>query len=69
MVEFAIHSARDEAVQGNLGPESKAVDESGYPVQWAVTWRARSASWMLRHRALLEKAITSSRSDRKGARQ
>jgi hypothetical protein len=59
MIEFAIHSARDEAVQGHLDPESAAVDESGYPILWAVTWRARSASWMLRHRALLERAITS----------
>lgn len=58
MVEFAIHSTADEAVLGQVTPESGAVDESGYPVLWAVAWRARSASWMLRHRALLERAIT-----------
>ncbi|HXQ61575.1 MAG TPA: hypothetical protein VN796_04525 [Acidimicrobiales bacterium] len=57
MVEFAIHSARHEAVLGNVTPESDAVDASGYPVLWGVTWRARSASWMLRHRSVLEKAL------------
>jgi hypothetical protein len=25
---------------------------------WALAWRARSAAWMIRHRALLETAIT-----------
>lgn len=57
MIEFAIHSARDEAVLGQVTPESGAMDEKGYPVLWAVTWRARSVSWMLRHRSLLEAAV------------
>jgi hypothetical protein len=57
MIEFAVHSARDEAVLGQVTPETGVVDESGYPVLWAVTWRTRSASWMLRHRSLLEAAI------------
>jgi hypothetical protein len=57
MIEFAVHSAADEAIQGKLTPESDAFDTTGYPVLWAVTWRVRSASWMLRHRALLERAI------------
>jgi aminoglycoside phosphotransferase (APT) family kinase protein len=58
MIEFAVHSARDEAVQARVTPESGAVDEWGYPVLWAVTWRARSASWMMRHRTVLEEALT-----------
>jgi hypothetical protein len=57
MIEFAVHSARDEAVLGQVTPERGAVDEEGRRVLWAVTWRARSASWMLRHRSLLEQAI------------
>jgi phosphotransferase family enzyme len=57
MIEFAVYSAADEAIQGNLTPESDAFDASGYPVLWAVTWRVRSASWMLRHKALLEREI------------
>jgi hypothetical protein len=56
---MAIHSARDEAVRGRVTPQSEAVDESGYPILWAVTWRTRSAWWMLHHRSLLEQALTS----------
>jgi hypothetical protein len=59
MIEFAVHSARSEAVRYGVTPDtSTAVDPSGYPVPWAITWRARSASWMLRHRQILERALT-----------
>lgn len=54
MIELAIHAARAEAVSADVTPESEsAVDADGYPVLWAITWRARSASWMIRNRALL----------------
>ena len=54
MIELAVHSARAEAVMAGVTPETAdAVDPEGYPVLWAITWRARSASWMIRHRALL----------------
>jgi hypothetical protein len=54
MIELAVHGARAEAVQASVKPDSTdAVDTNGYPVLWAITWRARSASWMMRHRALL----------------
>ena len=59
MVEFAVHSARSEAVQYSVTPDTAtAVDPSGYPVLWAITWRARSASWMLRNRQILQSALT-----------
>lgn len=59
MIEFAVHSARAEAVRYGVGPDTgAAVDPSGYPVLWAITWRARSASWMLGHRQILERALT-----------
>ena len=59
MIEFAVHSARSEAVRyGVTADTATAVDPSGYPVLWAITWRARSASWMLRHRQILERALT-----------
>ncbi len=58
MIALAVHEARAEAVAHDIGPDSAAaVSPTGYPVLWAVTWRTRSASWMLRHRALLETAI------------
>lgn len=54
MIELAVHSARAEAVMARVTPESEeAVGADGYPVLWAITWRARSASWMMRHRTLL----------------
>jgi aminoglycoside phosphotransferase (APT) family kinase protein len=54
MIEVAVHAARAEAVLANVHPDSTdAIDADGYPVLWAITWRARSASWMMRHRTLL----------------
>ncbi|HUF32677.1 MAG TPA: phosphotransferase [Acidimicrobiales bacterium] len=58
LAELAIHAAADEAVQGGVTPTSTtAVDGQGFPVMWAVAWRARSASWILRHRDLLRRAV------------
>jgi Ser/Thr protein kinase RdoA (MazF antagonist) len=58
MIEIAVHSARSEAVQYGVTPDTAtAVNPSGYPVLWAITWRARSASWMLRNRQTLERAL------------
>ncbi len=59
LIEVAVTAARAEAVSAGVTPESAdAVDPDGYPVLWAITWRARSAAWMLRHRRLLLGAIT-----------
>lgn len=59
MIEVAVQSARAEAVLAEVTPEStEAVSPDGYPVLWAVTWRARSASWMIRHRRLLLDAVS-----------
>lgn len=58
LAEFAIHEARQESIDAGITEDSTdAVDAAGYPVMWAVTWRARSASWILRHRAVLEAAL------------
>lgn len=58
MAEFAIHSAAEEARLGGVGPDSTtAVDETGFPVMWAIAWRTRAASWILRHRQLLLHAL------------
>ena len=58
MVEFAVDAAADQAVAGDVTPEmAAAVDEGGFPLAWAMAWRVRSASWMLRNRSLLEAAL------------
>ncbi|WP_246730846.1 aminoglycoside phosphotransferase family protein [Rhizobium laguerreae] len=53
LVMFAIHDAAEQAREAVVMPESTAVE----PL-WAITWRTRSASWMLRHRGVLEAALT-----------
>lgn len=59
MIAFAIHDARAEAVLAGISPDTaSAITPDGYPSAWAVTWRARSASWMLTHRAMLQRAIS-----------
>lgn len=52
MVAFAVHNAADQARQARVTPESTNAE----PL-WAVTWRTLSASWMLRNRRILERAL------------
>ncbi|GIH19896.1 phosphotransferase [Rugosimonospora africana] len=52
LIEVAIRNCAAEAVQARVTPES--VDPS--PL-WALAWRARAASWMIRHRSLLDNAV------------
>ncbi|MEU7905089.1 aminoglycoside phosphotransferase family protein [Actinoplanes sp. NPDC049118] len=53
MIEFAIRDCAAEAVRAGITPDS--ADPA--PL-WALAWRARSAAWMIRHRTLLERAVT-----------
>ncbi|MGH3390806.1 MAG: aminoglycoside phosphotransferase family protein [Actinomadura sp.] len=53
MIEYAIRDSAAEAGKAYATPEST----DATPL-WAVAWRARSAAWMLRHRPLLERAIS-----------
>lgn len=58
IAELAVHEARDEAVKAKVTPNStEAVTANGYPVLWAVSWRARSASWILTRREQLIRGI------------
>lgn len=58
MIEFAIRSARDEAVTHAVAPETPSPAADGFPILWGVTWRARAASWMLDHRIAIERALS-----------
>lgn len=59
MITFAVHDARAEAVGAGVTPDAvSAITPTGYPYAWAITWRARSASWMLTNRSLLQRAIS-----------
>jgi hypothetical protein len=57
MVELAIRSARQEAVGRAVTPATASPAGDGFPVLWAVAWRARAAAWMLDHRRALEVAL------------
>jgi len=59
MIQLAIWSAREEAVEFNVVSDSLSPTPSGYPLLWAVTWRTRSAAWMLDHRDALQAALQS----------
>ena len=54
----------DGVVHKSTGPllrhleAAEAVAPDGYPVLWGIAWRARSASWILRHRSLLRRSLT-----------
>jgi hypothetical protein len=59
LIELAVRSARAEAATHTVTEQStQAVTPTGYPVLWAITWRARSAAWMIDNRTLLDRAIT-----------
>jgi hypothetical protein len=54
----AAHSARAEAVQAGVTPNSTdAVSADGYPVLCGIAWRPHSASWIARYRGLLRRAL------------
>ena len=57
LIEIAIRSAREEAIGYCVGPDTASPASDGFPLLWGVTWRARSAAWMLDHRRVLEAAI------------
>lgn len=50
MIEIATLDAAREAEEAKLTPESTGPIDA----LWAMAWRARSAAWMIRNRALLE---------------
>ena len=53
IIEFAICDAAFEADDAQVTPELTT-----HPTAlWAMAWRARSAAWIVRHRALLEAAL------------
>ena len=52
MVEFAIHAAADQAIQARV-----TIDTKDSEAIWGIAWRARAASWMLRHHMILQQAL------------
>jgi hypothetical protein len=57
MIELAIRSAREEAIDYHVTPDTNSPAPDGFPILWAVTWRSRSAVWMIDHREHLQRTI------------
>jgi hypothetical protein len=57
MIHFALRSAREEAINYEVGPDTASPAVDGYPLLWGITWRARGAAWILDHRSLLDTAL------------
>ncbi|HYO01214.1 MAG TPA: phosphotransferase [Mycobacterium sp.] len=57
MIEFALRSARDEAHTYAITSDTPSPAPDGFPILWAVTWRARAACWMLDHRSEINRTI------------
>jgi hypothetical protein len=53
MVELAIRDGADQARTAHVAPDSTDPE----PL-WAITWRTRSATWILTHRHTLERALS-----------
>ena len=52
MRDFAIRSAANEAIEAKVTPET--ADASAL---WGITWRTRSAAWLVRHHKALKSII------------
>lgn len=52
MIEFAINDAAAEANEAGVKQETQYSE-----ALWGITWRTKSAAWMLRHQAVLNNAL------------
>ncbi len=52
MIELAVRDAAEQVIDANVTEDTKDPSEL-----WAITWRTRSAAWMLKNRTTLEKII------------
>lgn len=67
MIEIAVRSAAQESIDAGvtatatspaaMGRLGGGAPTSGHDLLWAISWRTRSAAWMMNHRRLLERAL------------
>lgn len=57
MIEWAVQTAREEAIVRGVKPDTLSPADDGFPTLWAITWRVRAAAWMYDHRNQLEAAL------------
>jgi hypothetical protein len=52
MIELLVHSMSSDTWEAGVTPETKESD-----ALWGLTWKARTAAWLLRNRQILENAL------------
>jgi hypothetical protein len=70
MIEIAVRSAAQESIDAGvtatarspaaIGRVGGGAPTRGHDLLWAMSWRTRSAAWMMKHRRLLERTLLSS---------
>lgn len=56
LIEFVVRAIAEEADAADVTPETKSQDTAP-EVVWALSWRARSAAWVIQHRKILEASL------------
>ena len=51
-IDVSILSSAQDAIDAGIAPGS-----TDHPLVWGVVWRTRSAAWLVRNRALIERAL------------
>ncbi|WP_178130278.1 aminoglycoside phosphotransferase family protein [Reyranella sp. CPCC 100927] len=52
IIDVAALSAANEVIEQQITPDTEHA-----PRVWGIAWQARSVAWMIRHRALIERAL------------
>lgn len=52
IIDFAATSAANEVIEQQITPDTEHA-----PRVWGIAWQTRSVAWMIRHRALMERAL------------
>ncbi len=55
-IELAVMETAAESDMARIGPDTRPASLAQV-VPWALAWRARAATWMIRNRAILEEAL------------
>ncbi len=56
ILEFVVHATANEADEAAVTPDTTS-NQTAPELVWALSWRARSAAWIYRNRAVLQNAL------------
>lgn len=58
IIEYAVHDTAEQADEFGVVPDFADPTPDGFPLIWALAWRARSAAWLYRNRGILQDALS-----------